>query len=235
MCTEPELIRIAEFCKKELKLGNAGLSDEYYYQSLPYCVIDAVYSIGVKYSSTRDVVIKYCKFFKLQRIRQNRGIIPGRDIQESIQNLIEKIKSIGIEEFTEKIFDNRQRTSPRNGILKSEAVYKFAEVLERYNVNYFQDIQEITNNIDFKNEIKCIPGQKSGISLDYFFMLAGSDDLIKPDRMILGFIGDILQRQVGLNDAHICLQRVCEKLKVTYPNLTPRLLDYVIWNYQRER
>jgi len=87
---------------------------------------------------------------------------------------------------------------------------------------------------DFAEEIKSIPGQGSGISLKYFFMLSGSDDLIKPDRMIRRFIKDITNRDVE-KDAENCLGAVCERLKENYPNLTPRLLDYQVWNHQRTR
>ena len=46
-------------CVTDLPLAGARLSDEYYYDSLPQCVIDAVYSIGVNYKSTRNTVIRY--------------------------------------------------------------------------------------------------------------------------------------------------------------------------------
>ena len=43
-------------CESTLNLSSASLSSSYYYDSLPYCVIDAVFSIGVKYTSTQNVV-----------------------------------------------------------------------------------------------------------------------------------------------------------------------------------
>ncbi|MEJ1959689.1 MAG: hypothetical protein WDM70_09960 [Nitrosomonadales bacterium] len=85
------------------------------------------------------------------------------------------------------VYRNRQRTSARNGILKADAVNRFAAVLRKYNIEYLQDISEALGNTALERDIRSIPGQTSGISLKYFFMLAGSDDLIKPDRMILAF------------------------------------------------
>ena len=66
MTTNQKLIY--DKCLAELSLATAELSREYYYDSLPQCVIDAVFSIGVKYGSTRKTVIKYCEKFNIKRI-----------------------------------------------------------------------------------------------------------------------------------------------------------------------
>jgi hypothetical protein len=55
---QSEIFAIAEYARKVLPLSSAKLSEEYFYQSLPLCIIDAVFSIGVKYDSTREVVIR---------------------------------------------------------------------------------------------------------------------------------------------------------------------------------
>ncbi|MGP7818521.1 hypothetical protein [Niallia sp. 01092] len=39
--------KISKFCEEVLELENATLPDEYYYTSVPLCVIDSVFSIGV--------------------------------------------------------------------------------------------------------------------------------------------------------------------------------------------
>ena len=64
---------IANFCRNNLNLRNAKLGNEYYYQSLPLCIIDAVFSIGIKYQTTQSVVQKYCNFFKLNKIRKKHS------------------------------------------------------------------------------------------------------------------------------------------------------------------
>ncbi len=51
---------LANCCKRHLDLQNAKFNDEYYYNSLPFCVIDAVFSIGIRYTITRNVVINFC-------------------------------------------------------------------------------------------------------------------------------------------------------------------------------
>ena len=109
---------LAEYCDLALDLENASHGDEHFYQSLPLCVIDAVYSIGVNYEGTRRTVQRYCDYFGLQRIRSDRATVPLPGEQESIDRFIEKIISAGVVFFTEEVFQNRQRTSARDGILK---------------------------------------------------------------------------------------------------------------------
>nr|WP_284929296.1 hypothetical protein [Bacillus subtilis] len=117
--------------------------------------------------------------------------------------------------------------------MKAEAVYMFCKVLNKYNVNYFQDVKKLYGNDKFEKDIKAIPGQKSGISLVYFYMLAGDDHWIKPDRMIVRFLEKAIQRKVKIEEAQSILVGATNILAEKYPNITPRLLDYQIWNYER--
>jgi hypothetical protein len=232
---DSEVKLVAGFADKVLDLGPARLSDEYYYQSLPICVIDAVYSIGVLYVSVQRVVDRYCQYFNLPKIRSDKENLPPKISQESISEFCQKIEEYGIEAFSDTIFNNKQRTSTKNGILKAEAVYRFATVLKRHNAEYLQDVPHLMADTKLESDIRDIPGQRSGISLQYFFMLAGSDDLIKPDRMILRFLQSILGRAIGLSEAQLLLASAANHLVGKYPCLTPKLLDYEIWKYQRQQ
>jgi hypothetical protein len=230
-----EVQKLVDYCEKHLDMREARLGEEYFYQSLPLCIMDAVFSIGVKYESTRAVVIRYCDHFRLQRIRDQADLLPKVEEQESVQEFLRKLDELGVERFTSEVFKNRQRTSTRNGILKTEAVQRFAEVLRKFGVNYFQDIPKVIDSEELEREIRQIPGQKSGISLRYFFMLAGSNDLIKPDRMIQRFIAQALGRAPKLEECQQLLQEASSVLKTKYPQMNPRLLDYQIWSFTREQ
>lgn len=218
-----------------LELTNAKLSDEYCYQSLPLCVIDAVYSIGVRYGGVRNVVIRYCDFFGLPRIRPDRKIFPSTDFQESISIFCDKFEACGLKLLAEAVFHNRQRTSARNGILKAEAVYQFALALRTHGIEYLQDVSNSIDNVALEQNILAIAGQRSGISLGYFRMLAGSEEFIKPDRMVLRFIYSALGRDVSLSEAQFLLKATADKLKSKYPHLTARLLDHQVWKFQRSQ
>jgi hypothetical protein len=230
-----DLVAVADYAEKVLPLAAARLDKEYYYQSLSLCVIDAAFSIGVRYEGVRNVIDRYCKNFGQSKFREAIAGLPSQDSQESISSLCEKFEKMGTVFMADRIFRNRQRTSPVGGILKSEAVYNFAVVLRRYGVEYFQDVEKLLVDRDFESSIKAIPGQGSGISLKYFFMLAGTDGLVKPDRMILGFLRDVLGSTPSPADAQSILSGACSLLVGKFPNMNPRLLDNEIWKYQRAR
>ena len=223
----------ADFCREKLDFADANLGDEYYYQSLPLCVIDAVFSIGVNYTSTENTVKKFCEYFNLQRLSQVR--YPDKFTQLSITEFVEIYIKYDSEWLSEQVYRNRQRTSTRSGILKSEAVLMFSKTLLEYEVDYFQDVEKIIGNKEFESSIKKIPGQGSGISLSYFYMLAGSDEYVKPDRMIARFIWSALHQSFSVEESQDLVMEACQILIEDYPNLTPRALDHMIWNYQREQ
>ncbi|MFP4052108.1 MAG: hypothetical protein ACLFVB_10265 [Thermoplasmata archaeon] len=228
---------VAEYCADILDLDEIELGDEFFYNSLPLCVIDAVFSIGVLYTSTRNTVERYCNYFNLKMFRNDKNDSPPAvEEQQPISELMSLIEEHGIQKFTQSIFDNRQRTSPTHGILKTEAVYQFSKVLNKYDVDYFQDIENIIGNNNFEKDIKNIKGQTSGRSLELFFMMAGHDEYIMPGRMILRFINDMLDKDISAEDARNILIEASSILKsdYNYVNMSPRLLDHHIWKHQRE-
>ena len=241
MITEKEIDIILENFRANIK-NIKSLPQAYFYNHLSLCVIEAVWSIGVKYESVENVVINYYRKRGLNPYRdkhlQETLQYPETNKQESLSVFLEFLNKYSTNELANKIFDNKQRTSSKNGILKAEAVLKFAGILSKYNVNYFQDIESnIEENELFKLEIKNIPGQRSGISLDYFFMLSGNENKIKPDRMIKRFLANSLKRDensISIRDA----QNACKELYNALDDKrikSIRHLDNIIWNYQRNK
>lgn len=51
---------------------------------LPLCIIDSVFSIEVTYTSTRNIVLRYCKYFDLKVYRDSYYELPTIEKQESI-------------------------------------------------------------------------------------------------------------------------------------------------------
>lgn len=219
-------------CEKLLDLKAASLSPSYYYSSLPLCVIDAVFSIGVKYTSTQNVVKNYCNYYGLQEYNTRRG---DKGDTNSISQLVENISSLGVEKSADIVFKNHQRTSSRSGILKADAVLRFAKVLQKYGVETFDDIGQNGLPPEAESEILKIPGQKSGLSLRYFYMLSGDDSYSKPDRHILRFLKEQTGREFNVPQAQAIISNIAKILQDKYPQMTVRLLDYSIWNYMSHR
>lgn len=224
--------RVAAYCRKVLRLADFQPGESEYYRSLPLCVIDTVFSIGSHYVATRNTVQRFCTYFDLQPTNP-RHPDPAPD-QLSIADFLAIYAEHGIDCMAEQIYQNRQRTSTRSGILKAEAALRFAEVIATFDVDRFEDVARIFENEAFEAGIKQIPGQRSGVSLRYFYMLIGSQDYIKPDRMILRFLQAALGRTPNLQEAHDLLVVASMILRADHPYLTPAALDHLIWAYQRE-
>lgn len=224
-------MRFPDFVLSTLDLNNAALPQEYYYNSIMFCVIDSVFSINSKYKSTQNTVLRYCNY---------NGLIPyrtygssSRDIksEHKIEDFLKLVNGLAYETIANEIFGNRQRTSPTNGVLKARAVCEFAYTLYKNEINDFSTIYRLFDDGQIESQIKSIKGQASGLTLTYLYMLTGHDDYIKADRHILNFITNGIGRQVSKEEAEWMIKDCVTALKELYPNMTCRLLDYTIWRY----
>lgn len=223
----------AQYCLNKLSFSEE-LEEEYNYSYLPLCVIDAVFSIGVRYEGAKNVVKNVCSILKIPKVLFDRNNQSKINEQMSVSNFLKKIEGSNGKELANSLFKNHQRTSSKNGILKSEAVILFLKILQKFNVEYFWDINKIVNNEAFEKEIKKIKGQSSGISLKYFYMLAGNDGLIKPDRWILKFLYDATGKKLNHDEAQETLVITAGKIsEILNRKISPFFLDNVIWKYQR--
>lgn len=220
---------LAECCKNQLDLSSFTFDG--YYQNLPLCVIDAVFSISARYTSTRNTVERFARHFDLDADLV-KNVPPSTD-QIPLNFLIESYQKYGLDFLTNKVYQNRQRTSTRNGILKSDSVLRFSQILRQHGIQYMQDVDRFIGHASFEKAIQQIPGQTSGICLRYFYILAGSPNHVKPDRMIIRFIQSAIGKSVTPEQGHHYIVEACKILHQEYPDLTPAVLDNQIWNYQR--
>lgn len=209
------------------------LAEEYRYASLPICVVDAVFSIGVRYTSTQKVVGNLCAHtgwtrFAASRDSRSKG-------QHGIPDLISIFLEIGTDGMAERVFQNRQRTSSRSGILKSEAVLLFCQALTDAGISHFTDF-DYERRAYAEAIILGLPGQSSGIAFDYFMMLSGDDNLIKPDRMVQRYVRNALSLTASPQprQAAILVQLAAKELRRRGLPWTPLSLDSAIWRYQSE-
>jgi hypothetical protein len=228
---EREVSQLVVACRETLKL-NDPLGDEYSYAHLSLCVLDAVYSIGVRYESTRAVVHRYAEWAHLTPFRATAEL-PPRESQQPLSALVDHIADLGPDRFAADVVRNRQRTSTRNGVLKAEAVMLFAGALGEYGVGSLQDIAPVATDKDVDAALRAVAGQGSGISIAYFFMLAGDDNLVKPDRMLQRFVSRVLGRPVAITSIQALVSGACAELRDEHPHLSPRALDHAIWDYER--
>ena len=70
---------------------------------------------------------------------------------------------------------------PTRGVVPlAEASYRFASILQKHGIDYFQQASVLINDAELKRDLGTVPGDASGARLQYFWILAGSDELIKP-------------------------------------------------------
>ena len=150
----------------------APLSEEetFTYSSLALCVLDAVYSMGARYESTWRTVKDFCRWAGwVEDLAKAPREYP-------VSEFIGLLGSYPPQQMAERIYDNRQRTSTRNGILKAEAVFRFVHVLQQFGIDTYANLAAMPDAAAVEAAVRAIPGQTSGICYAYFRMLAGNKD-----------------------------------------------------------
>lgn len=222
---------VARRAKDLLDLGNARLSSAYYYAHLPLCVVDSVFSIGVRYAGVRCTVARWCNRQKWNAFRAHGSDFPSKKDQKTMKNFLAALPADP--DKAAALFGNRQRTSSRSGILKAEAARRFAQVLAEHRIDVFQDLANSSEGEleELERAIRMLPGQTSGLSFDYFRMLAGRDDLVKADRWIVRFVKAAVGRPIAPREAGNAVKEAARQLARCLPHVTPRLLDHAIWSH----
>jgi hypothetical protein len=193
------------------------------YDAVGLAIIDAVWSIGVRYQSVENVMARY------RAARLAGGDDPEADRPADVRRFIDACG--GPEEFAQRM-GNRQRTSTTNGILKAEAVLHEARILEEEGVELPADLTGASpERLEHLQGRWCtVAGQGSGVSWRAFSMLVGLPE-VKPDRMIRRFAAAALGRPretaVGVDEARELVLGAAARLGVS-----PRALDNAIWSYQ---
>jgi hypothetical protein len=219
---------IAESARKKIDLSKARLRPEHFYASLPLCVVDAVFSIGVKYKGTTQTVIRWAKAQKPEWPIYERGA----SLEHTISEFVQAMSPFTADELAEFIFENRQRTSTKSGILKAEAVRQFALALKAAGIERFSDIQNAEKLEKAETLIKKNKGQSSGVSFDYFTLLAGNQ-MVKADRMIVRFVAEAAGgKNVSPREAKEATIGAARILQTEYPHVDTRLLDSEVWGYE---
>ena len=226
--SENQLMTLTAQMGELINAKSLELPDEYFYSSLSFCLTDAIFSMGVRYQSVQKVIENLSLAINVPSFkRQSPKPHTLLDFAEFISNYNDK-------DLAEIIFKNRQRTSSTNGILKASAVKIACGILIKHGITDFQHVSDKSLSA-IESDFCKIKGQKSGISFKYFCMLAGNENLVKPDRMICRFIQDsiALPKTPTPSQAEHYFFAAYERLKHEYRDLTPRILDYIIWNFQR--
>jgi hypothetical protein len=157
--------------------------------SLSFCIVDAVWSIGAHYDNMVVPLVRK-KFATEFGITQ--PTIPASEPLPVDPLPLSKLGVLTVDSLTG--MTNRQRTSTRGGILKADAVLRHIAVLREHHVDTMQDALALLPDTErfakVDKALRSIPGEGGyGVRRNYLWMLIGHDDLIKPDRMVLRWLG----------------------------------------------
>ena len=228
--------KLADYAESSLQLKTARLSTAYYYQSMPICIVDAVFSLGVRYEQVEGVVSRLCQAAEWKTFRNHGSPTPPLKEQKTVSDFLELLK--GPSSAMDTLFKNRCFANPGaskpNRIRKADLVKMFAETLKANGVESFQDLETCSDPEGLEQCLLGLPALKSGVAVRYFWMLAGDEDEVKPDRMIHRFITGALGRAAGNAEAVKLIREACVVLNGDYPSLSPRLLDHEVWKHQRK-
>ncbi|MDO5627401.1 MAG: hypothetical protein Q4G43_03670 [Mobilicoccus sp.] len=198
------------------------------WRSVSYCVIDAVWSIGAKYDPVvaplvRRVAAAYGDDQPLTQNIDNPGDDPA-----PLPDFRARFSS---PEALMEVVNNEQRTSPRGGILKTEAVIRYVDTLLEHDVRDLVSAQDVLNDRDAESAVTQslaqIPGR--GVREGYFWMLIGANHLVKPDRQVLRWLSDN-DIDTDVEGARGVLAEIARRLSERRGvEVTPWEVDNAIW------
>lgn len=227
---ERRLDCFVDYCRNNLDFS---IEDMKYYSCLPLCALDAVFSIGVKYTGVSRTVDRFCKEFQIPRIAENPSMVPSRENQKTVRQVLDLLTDVSPERLAD-IVSNHQRTSTKNGILKTAAFMQWLDILELYGIQTYQDFHEKWADSNIERDLRTVRRQRSGISSDYFYMLAGNTGDVKVDRHIMAFSCTATDNnRFSATMIKDLFKSAVKELQPDHPGLTVRHLDYIVWIYMR--
>ncbi|MGW7083803.1 hypothetical protein ACWGH2_09930 [Streptomyces sp. NPDC054871] len=197
------------------------------------CVLDAVFSINAHYERhTVPTCYRYVTWAGLSDPLVDSAQLPVLGEQPLVK-FVTHIQAQGEAAFSAKILQNRQRTRANlNAPLKVEAARRYAEILVAHSVGTLADANALLVDSDrlkvVEQALASVTGHGSGARLAYLWMLLGDDSLIKPDRMVLGWLRTVLHRTTTTSAAIQLVTEAAARL-----GCTPWELDHAIWEHQR--
>lgn len=193
-----------------------------YPNSLALCVIDAVFSIGVRYQGVENVRQRYATF---------HGYVGWRACRDGAVALRASFSDAGSSTRWAQQMGNRQRAwSRQTAPLKADVVLGAAELLVGRGVDTTAELALAAQDPELEQRWRRLPGQRSGISWRYLLMLAQVPG-VKPDRMISRFVREAAGGEPVAQDLLVpVVEAAAAELQVS-----PTVLDHAIWQWQSGR
>ena len=188
-----EVQRVVRVVRHSIDLDSGELGDEFFPAHVSVALIDAVFTPQLRYyEQVVPIIERYCRRFGLRRLRADRSCLPPVEEQETLSNLIDHYRVLGLEGMQQVVVWARYR-SPGTTVLKSENVRRTALALRSIGLATLQDAEST-----HPGEIKSVLRPLSGIgdrTIHMFLMYSGGDEFVKGDVHVCRFVANALGRR----------------------------------------
>jgi len=201
--------------------------------SLSFAITDAVWSIGADYDA---VVVPLVRKKLAAKFGVDLPTMPATDPIGDDPVPVTLLTEMSVEELT--ALTNRQRTSTRGGIMKADAVLRYARIFTDHGVTTMRDAIELfddTPRFDaIDSALRQVPGEGGdGVRRGYLWMIIGKDDLIKPDRMVLRWLDHQGVTADPSRARRIVEQLISEVTRKLGRAVSAWEIDHAMWNAGR--
>lgn len=202
-------------------------SETTHYQSLSACLVDCVYSLRAKYYAvTIPIVDRYASLY------MNGSKTAAGD---TVSMLVQHIEEIGgPKSFADQVLQNHQELGGHAHIPKENVLYQLAKYLKLLHIDTIEEFREFESPELLEIIIHAVKGMGDA-GTNYLFMLAGDPNRCKPDVHIHHCIRDACGENVSNEECQILFRDAVKILKRSYPQLTVRSLDGIIWRKYQDR
>ena len=210
--------RFTSYCEEHFNLNESQAPG---YRSLSICLIDCVYSLRAQYYAvTLPIVDRYAAAY-MQGDRYRAG--------DTVSMLLQHIQEIGgAEAFAGQILKNHQKLGGTAHISKESVCLQLAQYLNLLNIDTPEDFRNFKSPELLEIVIRAVKGLGDA-GTNYLFMLTGDPNRCKPDVHIYQCIKDACGSDISSEDCQTLFTDAVSILKSTYPHLTVRGLDGIIW------
>ena len=203
------------------------------WRSLSYCVLDAVWSIGAAY----DTVVARLVWRVAAANGDSAPLVPLSERMPPDPLPLPELLAQYPTASVLQALTNGQRTSPRGGIPKADAALRYARIFIDHDVPDLTKAEHLladeTRCGQLDADLAIVPGEgMDGVRRGYLWMLIGNDELIKPDRMVLGWLAR-QGHQVDATQARVLIKEVARELTRLRRPVTPWMVDHAIWIAER--
>lgn len=219
---------LTKTCRELFGDETQWIEPEGYRNSIALCIIDSIYSTGSHYTSVIKVIAKYCAY------RRAHGGDPTTDTTDDLLRTFDELG--GSAGWAQMVKNVKPAHTGTGALLKAEVVRQAAQMLTGLGNSTTEQLASTHTEQDAIESLKIawqnLPSQSSGITFNYFLILAGYQS-VKPDRMILKFLADHTDLEVTeMSKAKVT--DLISRVANAYPT-EPRKLDHVIWRFTSGR